>query len=122
MSGLIPGSDSGLGLQFFVVEAHPRQKPGKSLIGPYVLETKRLHETAKTTIHNALPTNMRDESSQSSHDCMLACDLRRIHSGKASSKVPVYAYTLWIHKDRRFEPVKAALMKLLMTVFEVLAH
>ena len=54
--------------------------------------------------------------------CMLAFDLRRIHPGKASSKVPVYAYTLWIHKDRRFEPVKAALMKLLMTVFEVLAH
>jgi hypothetical protein len=53
---------------------------------------------------------------------MLACDLRRIHPGKASSKVPVYAYTLWIHKDRRLEPVKAALMKLLITVFEVLAH
>jgi hypothetical protein len=52
---------------------------------------------------------------------MLACDLR-IHSGKASSKVPFYAYTLWIHKDRRFEPVKAALMKVLMTFFEVLAH
>jgi hypothetical protein len=54
--------------------------------------------------------------------CMLACDLTKIHSGQMPSKVPVYAYTLWIHKDRRFEPVKAALMKLLMTVFEVLAH
>lgn len=54
--------------------------------------------------------------------CMLACDLRKIHSGQMPDKVPVYAYTLWIHKDRRFEPVKAALMKLLMTIFEVLAH
>lgn len=54
--------------------------------------------------------------------CMLACDLRKIHSGKMPPRVPVYAYTLWIHKNRRFDPVKAALMKLLMTVFEVLAH
>jgi hypothetical protein len=53
---------------------------------------------------------------------MLACDLRKIHSGKMPSRIPVYAYTLWIHKGRRFKPVKAALMKLLMTVFEVLVH
>lgn len=54
--------------------------------------------------------------------CMLACDLTKIHSGQMPSRVPVHAYTLWIHENRRFEPVKAALMKLLMTIFEVLAH
>ena len=54
--------------------------------------------------------------------CMLACDLRKIRSGKMPSRIPVCAYTLWIHRDRRFEPVKAAALKILMTLAEVCAH
>jgi hypothetical protein len=37
------------------------------------------------------------------------------------AKIPVQAYTLWIHQGRRFERVTAPLLKRLMTICEQLA-
>jgi len=53
--------------------------------------------------------------------CLLSCLLRRVHYGKMPAKIPVQAYVLWIHRGRRFERIKAALLKRLMTVAEQLA-
>lgn len=53
--------------------------------------------------------------------CIFSCPLRRVHYGKLPAKIPVRGYVLWIHKGRRFERVKAALLKRVMTVAEQLA-
>ena len=53
--------------------------------------------------------------------CLLSCLLRRVHYGKMPAKIPVQGYTLWIHKGRRFECVKAPLLKLLTTLSEQVA-
>jgi len=53
--------------------------------------------------------------------CLLSCLLRRVHYGKMPAKIPVQGYTLWIHKGRRFEPVKQLLLKRLLTIAEQLA-
>lgn len=53
--------------------------------------------------------------------CIFSCLLRRVHYGKMPAKIPVQAYTLWIHQGRRFERVTAPLLKRLMTICEQLA-
>ena len=53
--------------------------------------------------------------------CLLSCLLRRVHYGKMSAKIPVQGYVLWIHKGRRFEGLKTALLKRVMTIAEQLA-
>ena len=53
--------------------------------------------------------------------CLLSCLLRRVHYGKMPAKIPVQGYVLWIHRGRRFEPVKRVLLKRLMTLAEQLA-
>ena len=53
--------------------------------------------------------------------CLLSCLLRRVHYGKMPAKIPVQGYTLWIDRGRRFERVKALLLKRVMTIAEQLA-
>lgn len=53
--------------------------------------------------------------------CIFSCLLRRVHYGKMPAKIPVQGYTLWIHRGRRFERVKAALLKRVMTLAEQFA-
>jgi len=53
--------------------------------------------------------------------CLLSCLLRRVHYGKMPAKIPVQGYVLWIHRGRRFERVKTALLKRVMTIAEQLA-
>jgi hypothetical protein len=53
--------------------------------------------------------------------CLLSCLLRRVHYGKMPARIPVQGYTLWIHRGRRFERVKALLLKRVLTVAEQLA-
>ena len=53
--------------------------------------------------------------------CLFSCLLRRVHSRKMPAKIPVQAYTLWIHRGRRFERVKALLLKRVITIAEQLA-
>jgi len=53
--------------------------------------------------------------------CLLSCLLRRVHYGRMPAKIPVKGYTLWIHRGRRFERVKALLLKRVMTMAEQLA-
>jgi hypothetical protein len=53
--------------------------------------------------------------------CIFSCLLRRVHYGKMPAKIPVQGYVLWIHQGRRFERVKAALLKRVMTIAEQLA-
>jgi hypothetical protein len=44
-----------------------------------------------------------------------------VHYGKLPAKIPVQGYTLWIVQGRRFESVKRALLKRLLTIAEQLA-
>jgi len=53
--------------------------------------------------------------------CIFSCLLRRVHYGKMPAKIPVQGYVLWIHRGRRFERVKAALLKRVMTLAEQFA-
>jgi hypothetical protein len=53
--------------------------------------------------------------------CIFSCLLRRVHYGKMPAKIPVQAYTLWIHRGRRFERVKQVLLKRLLTICEQVA-
>lgn len=53
--------------------------------------------------------------------CLLSCLLRRVHYGKMPAKIPVQAYTLWIHKGRRFECIKTPILKRVMTIAEQFA-
>jgi hypothetical protein len=53
--------------------------------------------------------------------CIFSCLLRRVHYRKMPAKIPVQGYTLWIHKGRRFEGVKQALLKRLLTICEQVA-
>ena len=53
--------------------------------------------------------------------CLFSCLLRRVHYGKMPAKIPVQGYTLWIHRERRFERVKGILLKRCLTIAEQLA-
>jgi len=53
--------------------------------------------------------------------CIFSCLLRRVHYGKMPAKIPVQGYVLWIHRGRRFERIKAALLKRVMTIAEQFA-
>jgi len=53
--------------------------------------------------------------------CIFSCLLRRVHYGKLPKKIPMQGYTLWIVQGRRFESVKRALLKRLLTICEQLA-
>jgi hypothetical protein len=53
--------------------------------------------------------------------CIFTCLLRRVHYGKMPAKIPVQGYVLWIHRGRRFERVKASLLKPVLTIAEQLA-
>ena len=53
--------------------------------------------------------------------CIFSCLLRRVHCGKMPAKIPVQGYVLWIRRGRRFERVKAILLKRVMTIAEQLA-
>jgi hypothetical protein len=53
--------------------------------------------------------------------CIFSCLLRRVYYGNMPAKIPVQGYVLWIHRGRRFERVKAALLKRVMTIAEQLA-
>lgn len=53
--------------------------------------------------------------------CVFSCLLRRVHYGKLPAKIPVQGYVLWIHRGRRFERVKQALLKRLLTICEQFA-
>jgi hypothetical protein len=53
--------------------------------------------------------------------CIFSCLLRRVHYGKLPAKIPVQGYTLWIVKGRRFESMKQALLKRLLTICEQFA-
>jgi hypothetical protein len=53
--------------------------------------------------------------------CIFSCLLRRVHYGKMPTKIPVQGYTLWIHQDRRFERIKAPILKRLISISEQFA-
>ena len=53
--------------------------------------------------------------------CIFSCLLRRVHYGKMPAKIPVQGYVLWIHQGRRFERIKAPILKRLMTIAEQFA-
>ena len=53
--------------------------------------------------------------------CIFSCLLRRVHYGKMPAKIPVQGYVLWIHQGRRFDRVKTALLKRVMTIAEQFA-
>jgi hypothetical protein len=44
-----------------------------------------------------------------------------VHYGKMPAKIPVQGYVLWIHQGRRFDRVKTALLKRVMTIAEQFA-
>ena len=56
------------------------------------------------------------------HVTCMSCRLRRVYSCKLPKKIPVQSHTIWIHKGRRFDRIKAPLLKRLLTICELLAN